>query len=95
MGRDINPVIFKNWKAFWEFFFIEVNFWPLILDTSWVSGGMIAFFWRKMLFLFHLYCFQWESMVLFTPRSPDMNAAIWFIPSFMPFHSLQQGEYRC
>ena len=50
MGRDINPVIFKNLKAFLGVFFKEVNFWPLILDISWVSGGMIALFWRKMLF---------------------------------------------
>ena len=50
MGRHINPVIFKNLKAFLGVFFKEVNFWPLILDISWVSGGMIALFWRKMLF---------------------------------------------
>ena len=50
MGRDISPVIFKNLKAFLGVFFKEVNFWPLILDISWVSGGMIALFWRKMLF---------------------------------------------
>ena len=71
MGRDINPVIFKNLKAFLGVFFKEVNFWPLILDISWISRGMIALFWRKMLVFGssdHFSCFQWESMALTTPE---------------------------
>ena len=106
MGRDINPVIFKNLKAFLGVFFKEVNFWPLILDISWVSGGMIFLFWRKMLFfgsfvLFlvgkHFWCicdaFQ-KSLENFgcisdAFRSCDMNAAMWFVPSSVPFHSLR------
>ena len=108
MGRHINPVIFKNLKAFLGVFFKEVNFWPLILDISWVSGGMIALFWRKMLFfgsfvLFsvgkHFWCI-WDAFrkslenfgcildAFRKFRSRDMNAAMWFVPSSLPFHSL-------
>ena len=108
MGRDINPVIFKHLKAFLGVFFKEVNFWPLILDISWVSGGMIALFQRKMLFfgsfvLFsvgkHFWCI-WDAFRKSSEnfgcisdafrkfRSRDMNAAMWFVPSSVPFHSL-------
>ena len=89
MGRDINPVIFKNLKAFLEVFFKEVNFWPLILDISWVSGGMIALFWRKMLFFGPFVLFSVGKHGFVYPlRSPDMNTRLWFVPSSVPFSLL-------
>ena len=111
-GETLIQWFSRIWRLFLEVFFKEVNFWPLILDISWVSGGMIALFWRKMLVfgsfvLFavgkHFWCIWdafWKSSENFGCisdafqtqsrkfRSRDMNAAIWFVPSPVPFHSL-------